>query len=127
MSSQRRNLNEWDAEIEAEFQHAQTASKAAGQRKRGRRHVGFPWAFLRDVCRMVDGQVALAVAILIYRRTIVCRGRTVTLPAHELTELGIVRRRKNEALTRLQAAGLIRIETAPKGQSAKVTLLWRSG
>jgi hypothetical protein len=124
--SDQRNLDEWDAEIEADFQRAVAANKAAGQRKRGRRHVGFPWAFLVDACRLTEGRVVLVLAICIYRRTHVCRSSTVTLPLEELEELGVNRRRKNEALAKLQAAGLIRIESAPAGQSAKVTLLWQS-
>jgi len=124
MSGQR-NLDEWDAEIEADFQRAVAANKAAGQRKRGRRHVGFPWAFLVDVCRLTEGRVVLVLAIYIYRRTHVCRSSTVTLPPEELKELGVSRRRKNEALAKLQAAELIRIESAGAGQSARVTLLWQ--
>ena len=124
MSGQR-NLDEWDAEIEADFQRAVAANKAAGQRKRGRRHVGFPWAFLVDVCRLTEGRVVLVLAIYIYRRTHVCRSSTVTLSLEEFGELGVNRRRKNEALAKLQAAGFIRIESAPAGQSAKVTLLWQ--
>src|SRR5262249_59316030 len=121
-----RDLAKWDAEIEAEFQRVVGATRTAGKAKRGRRHVGFPWAFMCDVCRLVDGQAALAVAILIYRRTIVCRSLTVTLPAKELAELGIDRRRKHEALTKLESARLIRLEKAT-GQSTKGTLLWQSG
>jgi len=123
--SGQRDLNEWDAEIEADFQRAVAANKAAGQRKRGRRHVGFPWAFLVDVCRLTEGRAALVVAVHVYRRTYVCRSLTVTLPPEELKELGVSRRRKNEALAKLQAAGLIRIESAGAGQSAKVTMLWQ--
>jgi hypothetical protein len=118
-------LQRWDAKMEADFQRAVRATKAVGQRKRGRRHVGFPWAFLVDVCRSTEGRAALIVAIYIYRRTHVCRSQTVTLPAVELAELGIARRRKNEALARLQAAELIRVEGVSKGRSAKVTLLWQ--
>jgi hypothetical protein len=119
----------WHAwrQIEADYQRAVLSTKAAARAKRGRRHVGFPLAFLVDVCRSTEGRTTLVVAQLIYRRTIVCRSRTVTLPANELAELGIIRRRKNEALVKLQAAGLIRIETNRKGQSAKVSLLWRPG
>jgi hypothetical protein len=95
------------------------------QRKRGRRHVGFPLAFLIDVCRLTEGRVVLVLAICIYRRTHVCRSSTVALPLEELAELGVNRRRKNEALAKLQAAGLIRIESAGAGQSAKVTMLWQ--
>jgi hypothetical protein len=122
-----RNLAEWDAEIDADFQRAVRNTKVAGQRKRGRRHVGFPLEFLIDVCRLTEGRTALVVAQIIYRRTHVCRRPTVTLPAAELAELGITRRRKNEALARLQAAGLIRVENMPRGQSAKITLGWQPG
>jgi hypothetical protein len=66
-------------------------------------------------------------AIYIHRRVHVCQSSSVTLPASELAELGIIRRRKNEALARLQAAGLIQIESVPTGQSAKVTLTWKPG
>ena len=121
-----RDLDEWDAEIEAEFQRVVRETKAAGQRKKGRRHVGFPWAFLVDVCRLVPGRsaVPIAIAALIYRRTIVCRNRTVTLPGAELAELGIDRPQKSRALALLARVGLIRIEQNRPGQTAKVTLLW---
>jgi len=120
-----RDLDEWDAEIEADFQRTVAATKAAGHRKKGRKLVAFPLAFLVDVCRLTEGRTALVVAELIYRRTHVCRSRTVTLPISELRELGIDRNRKNEALVKLEAAGLIRIERMAPGQSAKVTLTWK--
>jgi len=120
-----RDLAEWDAEIEADFQRVALASKVAGQRKRGRRHVGFPWAFLADVCRLTEGRTALVVAIHIYRRVHVCRSATVTLPAAELAEVGIDRPQKSRALTKLEAAGLIRIEQGRAGQSRRVELLWQ--
>jgi hypothetical protein len=117
-----RDLDERD---EADFRRAVAATKTAGRRKRGRRHVGFPWAFLVDVCRLTEGRAALIVALYIYRRTHVCRSQTVTLPIAELKELGIIRQRRTEALDRLQTAGLIRIEKATAGQAAKVTLTWQ--
>jgi hypothetical protein len=120
-----RDLAEWDAEIEADFQHVVRASRAARQRKRGRRHVGFPWAFLVDVCRLTEGRTALVVAEIIYRRVHVCRNETVTLPPAELAEVGIDRPQKSRALAKLEAAGLIRIEQGRAGQSSRVTLLWQ--
>ena len=66
-------------------------------------------------------------AIYIYRRTIVCNGLTVTLPAEELAELGVARQLKSKALVRLQQVGLIRVENSV-GRTAQVTLTWsRSG
>jgi hypothetical protein len=120
-----RDPDEWDAEIEADFRRAVAAGKKAGQRKRGRKLVAFPLSFLVDVCRLTDGRTALVVAMLIYRRTHVCRSQTVTLPADELAELGIIRARKNEVLAKLEAVGLIRIERVAPGRSAKVTLTWK--
>jgi hypothetical protein len=118
-------LDEWDAEIEEDFRRAVAATKTVGQRKRGRRLVAFPLAFLIDVYRLTEGRITLVVAMLIYRRTHVCRSQTVTLPINELGELGIDRNRKNEALAKLEAAGLIRVERMSPGQSAKVTLTWK--
>lgn len=116
---------EWDAEIEAEFQSVVARKKAAGRRKRGLRFIGGPIAFLAEVRRSTEGAVPLVVALLIYRRTCVCRSPTVTLPRVELAELGIDRSMKRKALMRLAAAGLIRVEWAPPGRSAAVTLLWK--
>src|SRR6266567_1180732 len=84
-------LQKWDATIEADVGRAVAAVKAAGQKKRGRRLVAFPLAFLADVCRLTKGRAPLIVAMLIYRRTHVCNDLTVTLPAIELLELGINR------------------------------------
>jgi hypothetical protein len=120
-----RDLDEWDAEIEADFRRAVAATKAVGRRKRGRRYIGCPMTFLADVCRLTEGRTVLVVAMCIYRRTHVCRNQTVTLPTGELAELGIIRQRKNEALAQLEAARLIRIERGAAGRSAKVTLIWR--
>jgi hypothetical protein len=117
-----RDPAEWDEEIEAEFQRMVRTTKATG--RRGRRHVGVPLEFLADVCRLTGGRNALVVALCIYRRTCVCHSQTVTLPAADLAELGINRRRKNEALPKLQSAGLIRIEKPSAGRSAEMTLLW---
>src|SRR5215510_2979676 len=120
-----RDLDEWDAEIEADFRRVVAATKMAGQRKRGRKLVAFPLAFLVDVCRRTEGRTALVVAMLIYRRIHVCRSQTVTLPAGELAELGVARNRKAEALATLEVAKLIRIEKTGPGRTVKVTLTWR--
>jgi hypothetical protein len=119
-----RDPAEWDAEIEAEFQQVVRAAKAAGQRKHGQRHVGVPIQFLVDVCRLTEGRTTLVVALLIYRRTKIARSLTVTLPGSELAMLGINRFRKREALAKLEAAGLIRLERAA-GRTTKVTLTWQ--
>jgi hypothetical protein len=121
-----RDLDEWDAEIEAEFQRVTQQNKAAGRTRRGCRHIGCPLAFIADVCGLTRGRHTLVVALYIYRRTVVCKSRTVTLPGDDLAELGISRGRKQEALARLDAAKLVRVENAT-GLSARVTLVWEEG
>ena len=119
-------LQRSDAEIEAEFRRTVAATQAVGRKKRGARLVGFPFAFLVDVCRLTEGRATLVVAALLYRRTRVCSSVTVTLPGAELAELGVTRPQKFKALARLGAAGLVRVEKAA-GRSVRVTLLWRAG
>jgi hypothetical protein len=120
-----RDLAEWDAEIEADFQRAVAATKAAGRRKRGQRLLGAPVAYVAEVCRATTGRAAVIVAVLVYRRTCVCNSRTIALLAVELTELCITRSMKRKALVQLEAAGLIRIERETPGRAGKVTLLWK--
>ena len=100
--------------------------RRAARRQRGRRLVGFPFAFLADVCRLTEGRAILVVAALIYRRMCVCNSRTVTLPSAELAEVGVDRSLKRKALARLEAAGIIRIEKAGPGRAIRVTLLWQN-
>lgn len=99
---------------------------ASPSAQRGERLVAFPWAYLVDVCRLTEGRAALVTAAFIYRRTHVCKSRTVTLPGTDMAELGVGRELKRKALARLEAAGIIRIESNEPGCTAEVTLLWKS-
>ena len=90
------------------------------------RYIGAPESFVRDVCRLTEGRSALVVALCIYRRTIVTGHRTVTLPTAELGPLDVDWRRKHEALAKLKAADLIKVESS-RGRTARITLLWRPG
>jgi hypothetical protein len=101
------------------------AKAAAAKAKRDQRHVGFPWAYLVDVCRLPEGRATLIVAIYIYRRVQVCKNRTVTLPGADLIRLGIDRDRKSRGLKQLARAGIIRIKANTPGHTAVVTLLWK--
>jgi hypothetical protein len=120
-----RDLDEWDAEIEAEFQRLTQQGKTASRAQRRSRHIGAPIAFVADVCRKAKGQAALVVVLAIYRRTIVCKSQTVTLPSVELAELGINRSLKRKALIELQRAGLIEVKQKRWGRTAQVTLKWQ--
>jgi hypothetical protein len=88
------------------------------------RYIGAPLSFVREVCLLTDGRTALVVALCIYRRTRVCSNGTVTLPATNLAELEVDRRRKREALAQLQRAGLIEVRNQA-GRTARITLTWR--
>jgi hypothetical protein len=111
--------------IEVETIETKTGAKAETSKAKHRRsHIGCPLGYLADVCRLPEGRATVVVAIYIYRRVIVCKHRTVTLPGAELAELGVDRERKSRALTQLARAGIIRIEDNPSGHTAKVTLLW---
>jgi len=125
MTTAERDLAEWDREIEADFQRAVAATKRTARLERGRRHVGVPLNFLIDVCQRTEGRTALVVALFVYRRTHVCRSRTVTLPDSELVELGVSPRQKRKALVKLEAAGLVRLEKVAPGRATKVTLTWK--
>jgi hypothetical protein len=119
-----RDLAEWDREIEADFQRVVAAGKQVGRDRRGRRHVGFPWMFFVDACRLTKDHTTLIVALYVYRRTRVCNSQTVTLPNNELAELSIDRSRKCKALAKLEAVGLIQTEKAV-GRSTRATLTWQ--
>ena len=123
-------LQRWDAEIEAEFQRVVAATKTAGRKKRGQRLVGFPFAFLADVCRLTEGRATLVVAELIYRRTRVCSSRTVTLPGAELVELGVTRPQKFKAgkpRSSLYSYSLFSLENADEGLGPPAHLFAASG
>jgi hypothetical protein len=93
-------------------------------RPRAKRLLGAPFEFVADVCRLTEGRAALVVALHIYRRVQICGNGTVTLPSGELAELGIVRQYKQTALTKLQRAGLVKVENE-SGRTARVTLIWQ--
>jgi hypothetical protein len=67
---------------------------------------------------------ALALWLLIQYRTAVSRERSVTLPSRALSEWGIRKDAKVDALRRLEQAGLIVVER-PRGFMLKVKLVAR--
>jgi hypothetical protein len=110
--------------IEVEMIVTKAGAKAeADKAKRGRRYIGCSWSYLTAITRLTTGRAAVLVAQYIYRRVLVCKNRTVTLPGAELAELGVDRERKSKALRQLARAGIIRIEDNISGRTAKVTLL----
>jgi hypothetical protein len=120
-----RDLKEWDAEIEADFQRAVAATKTAGKAKRGRRLMGAPLAFWVALREAGLPWLAVVLAIYIYRRTKVTNSNTVTLIAAELAELKIDRHKRSRATRQLATAGVIRVNRTGYGRSLQVTLRMR--
>jgi len=73
--------------------------------------IGCPVPWLKRVRPAVQSADQLIVALYVYRRTKVCRSKTVSISNAGLQkELGISRQTKYRALSRLESAGIIRIE-----------------
>jgi hypothetical protein len=118
-----RDLVEWDAEIEADFQRAVAATKAAGKRKRGGRHMGAPWS-VWVACRERElPWAAVVLAVYIFRRTQIAGCTTVTLQRAELDELKMTRFQRSRMLRLLVEAGLVQRRSVGHGQASQVTWL----
>ena len=100
-------------------------SKAAKTPTQVSDFVGCPIAWLKQILPHVQGECQLAVALLLYRRWIVCgRRRTFDFPNAELNRLGISRAVKHRTLTRLEEAGLIAVEQLT-GNAPRITRRWK--
>jgi hypothetical protein len=87
--------------------------------------VGCPMAWLEQVLPLVRGESQLAVALLLYRRWVLCgRRRTFDFPNGDLNKLNIKRATKHCALAKLEQAGLIDVERRP-GHAVRITRRWR--
>lgn len=116
-------LQQWDTEIEAEFQRTVAATKKAGRAKRDRRLMGAPWAVWVALREAELPWLTVVLAIYIYRRTRVTNSTTVTLVSAELNELKIDRYKRSRALRQLATAGVIRVNRVGRGRALRVTLL----
>jgi hypothetical protein len=102
---------------------ARTPTKKAPAHRRTNAFIGCPMSWLRRALPAVRSAEQLAVALYVYRRTKVCRSKTVSVSNAELQrELGIDRRIKYRALTGLESAGVIRLKNRI-GRAVTVTLL----
>jgi len=102
----------------------QRAAEMAGAPPRPAKGYGiYSLAYLERVLPVVRAGDRVAVALLLYRRCLMRRSRTVDLPNGELTKLGIGRMTKYRTLVLLQEARALTIE-ARNGHSIRVTLHW---
>ena len=77
--------------------------------------------WLACVLPIVRSADQLAVALMVYRRCVIERCRTISLPNVELSKLGVSRYTKYRALAELQEAGALLIE-GHNGRAVRVTL-----
>jgi hypothetical protein len=87
--------------------------------------VGCPMAWLEQVMPHVRGGSQIVVAMLLYRRWVLCgRRRVFDFPNGDLKRLGIKRSVKHRTLAKMVQAGLITV-THGNGQAVRVTRRWR--
>jgi hypothetical protein len=87
-------------------------------------YMGAPMELVRDVLPCAKKSAAtLAIAILIYRRSLLSRTKQVRLRARELAYLGIDDRVAQKALQSLSDCGYIAVE-ANDGKRPVIDLLW---
>jgi hypothetical protein len=102
---------------------ARVPNSKRGKSRQSDAFIGCPVLWLKRVLPAVRGARQLAVALWIYRRTKVCRSRTVTISNAELErELGVNRWDKYRALSNLEAGGIVRLG-GRTGRAMRVTLL----
>ena len=81
-------------------------------------------AWLARVRLVVNTPDQLIVALLLYRKCLMTRSRTVKFSNATLAELGISRHTKYCALRHLQDAGVIALAEVDNGRAVEVTLRW---
>jgi hypothetical protein len=86
-------------------------------------YVAVPLAWLARVQPFARSGERLLVLQLLYRRCLMKRSRTVTLPNSELATFGISRRTKYRLLAELEETGAAVVEPG-NGRSTVVTLNW---
>ena len=86
-------------------------------------YVAVPLSWLVRVRPLVRSADQFLVLLLLYRRCLMSRSRTATLPNGELAAFGISRQTKYRLLAWLQSEGAATVE-APNGRAVRVTLHW---
>jgi hypothetical protein len=86
-------------------------------------YITCPLSWLAHVRPLVHSADQLLVLLVLYRRCLVQRSKTVDLPNGELTKLGVGRMTKHRTLLLLKEAEAVTIEHRD-GRSPRVTLHW---
>jgi hypothetical protein len=117
-----RDLAEWDAEIEANFQRAVAATKTNGRRKRTTEpFVKVPLWWIEGAAKATKSPTILVLIEILRLRWLTQRS-TVTLSNARLRKLGVNRKVKYHVLRDLVRAHFVSVEWGT-GKAPRVTLL----
>ena len=118
-----RDLDEWDAEIEAEFQRVVRETKAATpkRKKKTERFVQVPLWWIETAAKDVGSPETLVLVELLYTAW-KARSPTFPLPNGRLTKLGVSRKIKYRMLRALERRPVILVERRV-GKTPVITLI----
>jgi hypothetical protein len=108
-----RDLEEWDAEIEAEFQRVVAASKTAGKRKKAERFVKVPLWWIEIAAKDARSPTTLVLIELLYAAW-KAKSSTFPLPNARLKALGVSREIKARVLRDLERRPVILVKRMPR-------------
>jgi hypothetical protein len=116
-------MNDGDPFDDPIWQRAAEMADALPRPAKG--YVAVPLAWLNRIRSVVRTSEQFLVAMLLYRRCLTQRGRTVSFPNVELEAMGISRQTKYRTLAWLIEAGAVSIENeSERGRALRVTLHW---
>jgi hypothetical protein len=121
MTKPERDLDEWDAEIEAEFQSVVRKTKAAGQRKKAEAFVKVPLWWIETAAKDARSLTTLILIELLYAAW-KAKSSTFPLPNARLKKLGVTRKIKYRVLRNLERRPVILVERSSR-KTPLITLI----
>jgi len=97
-------------------------SKRRGQQKEP--HIGCPIAWLRWVWPLMRSPEQLVLALLLYRRCVLCNSATIDVPGRDVEKLGLSRHTKRHRLYRFEQLGILCVQERQTGRAMRVTILY---
>ena len=109
-TAKRRDLDEWDAEIEEDFRRAVAATKAVGRRKKKvEAFVKVPLWWIKIAAKDARSPTTLVLIELLYASW-KAKSSTFPLPNGRLNKLGVSREVKRKVLLNLERRPVILVE-----------------
>jgi hypothetical protein len=113
-TAKRRDLDEWDAEIEEDFRRAVAAAKAVGRRKKKvEAFVKVPLWWIEIAAKDARSPTTLVLIELLYASW-KAKSSTFQLPNSRLNKLGVSREVKRKVLRNLERRPIILVERRPR-------------